>query len=335
MFMRSGSGNRFSVILVVAVLAFGPTAGHALENVFTDDFSSGGLGKRNDFFRWGSGPILSPTSTSTTIVEVSGPHGKPVNALRFRYIGFNDGGSGDAAHWSEQRFTLTTNKDEPRSANGSSNTAYPEIWISYWFYWPANYAHKVQRSGNAKGPVYLWKNAYERWTSAWDDAEVTPTAISLGWWPTDGARSRQSLTHSRYRANWGEGSWNEHIAPEYVYGNPINREANNALVSELGTWVHYVWGFRVSDYEGANNGFVRGYANGKLILSTTHDGGGDPAKNHNGLDRGYLMGYHNTGYDETTTFYLTDWKIGTSSSGIGFTESAAESPPKPPAVAIE
>jgi hypothetical protein len=331
-------GSKYPIItaLLFAGLSVIPNTAaiYAADFSFEDDFSSGGLGKRNDFFRWGSGTILAEDSTSTTIVQVTGPSGTPVNARRFRYIGLNEGGSGDAAHWSEQRFTLTTTKDEPRTSNGHSGTAYPEIWISYWFFWPANYAHKIKDSGNAKGPIFLWKNAYDRSTSNWTDEEVTPVAMSLQWWPTDGMRSRQSVIHSRYRTNWGHAGWNEYIAPDYVHGDPKNREARNALAGELGKWVHYVWGFKVSDYEGARNGFVKGYANGVLIMSTVHDAGGDPAKNHNGVDRGYLMGYSNTGYDETTTFYLADWKIGTSRAAVD-TANQAEKPKPPQLISVE
>jgi hypothetical protein len=327
----------FIGFFAVSVPAFGS------DLLFSDDFGSGDLSTHNDHFRWGSGSMPSEGSGSGRIFDVVGPQGVPVKALRFRYTGFNDGGSGDAAKWAEQRFSLTRSITDQRTSNDSSDVAHPEVWISFWMHVPGNYFH-MMRDGrpsgdNQKGWLYLWKDGYERWNSKWEDEEVTPTAINVSWWPLSDesgtlnyGMSRVSITATSERNGWGHNS-----TPSFLRQNEavVGREDRpySFLRNEFGTWVHYTYGVRVASTPGVSgDGFFRMYKNGELAVAWEGLNNGSPDRERNGFDRGYLMGYHNTGYDETTDYFITDFKIGLTKDSVltDFYDAYPPVKPKPP-----
>lgn len=298
----------------------GDDAGGDDENLlFADDFSSGDMSKHNDFFRWTQGDVPAPGSGSGRVVTVDGPDGTEVQARRFRYVGVEDGGSGDAAHFSEQRFALTQSVSEERSRNAPSDVAYPEVWISYWMYVPDNYHHNLKdgtiSGSNQKGWIYLWKDRYEKWQASDPDAEVTPTSASLHWWPlTEDENSdnfgmtRASLVATRGRNGWGHDGNASFIRDQEQVPNSTRNYA--FLESEYGTWVHYTFGMKVASDAQSDDGFVRIYKNGELALAWENEGNGSDDPDTNGFDRGYLLGYHNAVYTKTTTYFITDFKFG-------------------------
>lgn len=283
--------------------------------LFSDDFSSGDLSKHNAHFRWSrSGAIPAAGNGSGKIVEVAGPDGEPVKAMRFRYVGSDDGGSGDKAHWSEQRFHLTTSIDETRSERGQSDVAYPEVWIAYSMLVPANHVHDGR---NNKGWLYLWKDGYEQWAEKHpDDETVTPTSASLHWWQAAGNTSKVTAVHSRERTAWG------HKKPSFIAEDRLipgqSESAGYTFTDdEKGTWVHYAFGARAASDAEAKDGFIRVYIDGDLALAWENSSGGSDRPERNGYDRGYLLGYHNSTYAQTTEYLLTDFRFGTTPQSVG------------------
>jgi hypothetical protein len=293
--------------------------------LFADDFSSGDMAKHNDYFRWTQGAPRDPGTRASSIVTVEGPRGQDVQARRFQYIGTEDGGEGDDLHFSEQRFALTTSVDEQRSRSDTSNTAYPEVWFSYWMRVPNNYHHHLTdgttSGANKKGWLYLWKDRYEKWQDSVDDEKVTPTTASLHWWPTtenqddsDYGMTRTSLVATRGRSGWGHDFSASFTRPE----EDVSDSDSNFtfLKPEYGTWVHYTFGIKVASADGADDGFVRIYKGGELAVAWEDSNHGSDEAATNGFDRGYLMGYHNPSYTETTTFLLTDFKFGLTQEAV-------------------
>jgi hypothetical protein len=322
---RNGTNRRCLLIgqtLIAAALLLAATAGSA-ELLFHDDFSTADVSRYNDRFRWGTGNVPSTGAGADTFDRIAGPNGKTVNARRFRY-----------GTWQEQRFHLTQSATESRTPNGPSNVAYPEIWVSYWMRVPANYYHRSSGGSaghNNKGWLYLWKDAYEYWTNSYSDDQVTPTSMSLHWWPTDPTgTSRVTVVASRYRENWGNRSNMTYVAPERQIPGAPSRSFN-FLESEYGQWVHFTFGLRVASSETANDGFARIYVNGTLAMAMEGlNSGANPGKN--GFDRGYIMGYHNSGYAETTAYYITDFKIGTTAEAVGLNGVPRRPVPNPPRI---
>jgi hypothetical protein len=296
-------------IALALLLALAATGAQA-QLLFQDDFSTGDLSKHNDRFRWGSGSIPKAGAGATNFDRITGPKGTQVNARRFRY-----------GTWQEQRFHLTASKSESRGSNTKSKVAHREIWISYWMRVPSNYYHRKTGGAaghNNKGWVYLWKDAYERWTSSWADSDVTPTSMSLHWWPVSSpaGTSRVTVVASRYRDNWGNRARMSQLTKERQIPGAEAGRAFAFLPTEYGKWVRYTFGMRTSSKKGANDGFARIYVNGKLAMAMEKlDSGGNSGQN--GFDRGYIMGYHNSGYAKSTTYYITDFRIGTTPESVG------------------
>jgi hypothetical protein len=276
--------------------------GAAEEPLFYDDFSTADFSNHNDYFRWGGGGTI-PDEGNTfggIIDSVTGPTGATVNAIRFQYT--------PSQQWQEVRFHLTTSVSETRT-DGTSSTVYPVVWLSYWLYVPGNYVHGSTGDAglNQKGFATLWKDAYlSNWAqAAWDWIPAGSSNSQLRAWVVD----RNGGLN--WPVPWGDDE----------YGNPwTTREASHQIAgstseayafrpsSDLGRWQHIAMGYKMSD-NGSENGYMKLYRDGVLAVERT---GMDNylASPINGLDRGYLLGYHNAVYPETTTFYITGVRFG-------------------------
>jgi hypothetical protein len=318
-------GAVWTGMLIVALLP----AAAAAELLFRDDFSSRDLSNHSEFFRWGPGGIQAVGSASDRIEDVTGPHQRTVQALRFTYRGtVQEGASGDRAHFAEQRFVLTRNRSERRVRNDASQTAYQEVWIAYWLRVPHNYFHARGRANNNKGFVYLWKDRYEDRGSA--DEHVTPTANSIQWWPTgSNGASRVSVFSTRQRNGWGHMDQATRVASTRQAPGEHDRMGLAFLPHERGRWVRVVVGMRASDSTQAANGFTKIYLDGELAMEWTGLRGGANNRDQNGYDRGYLLGYANSGFEQTTSFYVTDFRVGTTPASVGL-EIRGDRRPLPP-----
>lgn len=297
--------------VLVGAMLMGPSSVHA-EALFRDDFSSGDFSKHNDYFRWGgSGSIPRPGDSFGGMLDlVPGPHGTQVRAVRFRY--------GPTTAWQELRFHLTTSVSEARSESGTSNTFYPETWFSYWLYVPANYVHN---GSNNKGFVTIWKNLYQ-----------TPPSGQIGApnWSIDFVQAENGLSYTR--AWWATRTQYPNSIADDHRGAALSdgTYAYTYLPSDLGRWVHIAVGCRLDSSTAVNDGYIKYFKDGRLIAqwnSARLDplGIGIPGR---GVDRGYIMGYHNSAYSATTTFYVTDFRFGTTEADVRMVDSS--STPKPP-----
>jgi hypothetical protein len=288
------------------------------ELLFQDTFASGDLSKHNSFFRWGTGAIREPGSGANSIVSVKGPDGQPANAIRFRYRGIvEESATGDSAHWSEQRFTLTKSISEKRSWSVDSNVAYPELWIRYDMLVPANYYHRLnpETGGpapfNNKGFFFLTKNPG---TGPSSGASIHNR---VEWWPLGGADAGLSTMSL--------GNWSGHIMnPSYVHPSFRVQSSSSArpytfLASDRGKWVDFAFRVRAASAGNANDGLFEFYRDGLLVAAwynlNNWPQDDDPSKA--GYDRGYVMGYHNSAYELTTQYFITNFRIGTSAAGVG------------------
>jgi hypothetical protein len=316
-------------ISVALVLLSGPQAFARL--LFEDDFSSGNFSRHNDFFRWGrSGEIPSSTTWSSWIESLVGPDGRQTNAIRFTY-----------GTWQEVRFHLTRSVDERRGDNVPSDTIYPEIWVSYWMRVPANYFHRGLTVGNNnKGWLMLWKDRYANHGSSIPEDEITPTMNSFHWWNAGGTDqshpeygvSTLRIVNSRDNSSLGQRGSATFVRPRE---RRPNGHAYAFLQDEYGIWVHYAFGMKVASSRSAADGFTRVYKNGDLAIAWEGEIGGSDRPEKNGYDRGYIMGYHNSGYDEPTTFYITNWRIGTSRESVMGGGSIAKALPAAPVLSVE
>ena len=293
--------------------------------LFQDSFESGDTSNHNDYFRWSrSGTIVTPGGGSSRIDSVVGPDGSSnVNAYRFAF-----------GRWIELGFTLTSSIDEVRAADLDSNTTYPEVWMSYDTFVPANYTHQRFDNGaidegttrevfggaNNK-MIYLWNGSYEGRDNG------TGSAVGIQTYPSDFAtevagKSMQSTFKGGY-----QGFTQTYVHPDYRLGPRksgyaylgTNDIANIFKDSELGTWVNLKLGMKAESSIGAGDGWFYRYNNGVLVTyqtGLTTLWGLSKTNNKLGFDRGYLWGYANSGFQETTTIYLTNFKFGTTDEGV-------------------
>jgi hypothetical protein len=279
--------------------------------LFTDDFSSGDLSKYNNSFRWGTGGLPTAGTGSTTVFDVTGPLGTTIKARRFQY--------GTSAGGPEQRFSLTTSNTEVRSETASSDTAYQEICLGYDLYIPSNYSHVTTNSGGV--PAYN-----NKWLATiWKDQYGHSAEISKVWGSVEAWASNADAGKSHIRFIWSNpqsGSSPSTTSPQVVSPTRTITGGNGTAYAvkdtDLGKWSRIVLHFKCADI-GATNGFMRiyrsEYTNGVLgafelmyameNMDNSTNVPGSPETN--GFDRGYIFGYSNSAYPETTTFYLANF----------------------------
>ncbi len=302
------------------------TAASASANLlFEDDFATGDLSKANSYFRWGrSGAVARSGEGSDRIVRVTGPNGSAVNAIRFEYMGLNTSARQDDKYWKEERFHLTNSLSESRNESGAGSTAYPEVWISYWLRVPDNYAHGPNSPSNNKGFVTLWKNQY-----------MGPVGSAIDWWHTGSGRSRIGAWIGENGVNPGNLDEPSFIRADHRVGT--SRQAYAFLPTENGKWVHVAVGMRISSNGTSRNGFIQVYKNGERVIAWENLNNWNSNASLQGYDRGYLLGWHNSGYTQTTTFYLTGVRFATSVagaiSGVG-APAAVTAPPAAPTLRV-
>ena len=191
-------------------------------------------------------------------------------SLRMTYIGVPDGQDG----FSEQRFEL--------------GGRYPEVWVKYDLYVPSNYYHRTQSdSANNKSFVHLWAGGY------------SGSGFGAGYeiWP-DGSGSGRLAFHS--------------FRPDQEHRQDTLRNSRGIELSDRGTWIEITSQIKTSTAAN-NNGEARiwkrrqGSATKELIFERT----GLPIYNADGnyMERGYLLGWANSGFLETTVFYIDNLVI--------------------------
>lgn len=316
-----GRFSRVSLFLGAALLT---ASGSLFANLlFEDNFTSGDISKHNAYFRWGQGSIPSKGQAAHKIVQVTGPQGKTVNAMVFEYAALNSSASDTEKYAAERRFHLTGSVAESRTANGVSGVAYPEVWISYWLYVPANYAHGPKNPSNNKGFVTIWKNQY-----------MGPVEAAIDWWGTTNSQSRIGAWAKENGVNIGNRNRPTFIRDDHKISGD---QALAFLPSEYGKWVHVAVGAKISTSASARNGFIRVYKNGEKVIAWENMNNWHSDPTLQGFDRGYLLGWANSGYSSKTTFYLTGFKFATSEAGAragNVSTPAVGAPPAAPVLRV-
>jgi hypothetical protein len=279
--------------------------------IFEDSFTSGDLTKYNNYFRWGDGSAAVTSSWNPTALT-TGPKGTQVRAMKFTY-----------GTWQEVRFSLTSSSSERRGANDSSNVAYPELYTCFDLFTPTNYYHSTSGIGAVNDKWFaVWKNGYQ--TSNSGVANWVETV------PAGGGNSRVVATDNAWGGLNG--------GPEYVLSSLAYRDPDNTSytggyafrTTERGQWHNYCFHTKVPASSTSRDGLIEVYRDKVLayawknIIYYAPDN--DAAKA--GFDRGYLMGYHNSTVTSEQTWYLTNFKIGTTSASVGLTGGTP--PPAPP-----
>lgn len=272
---------RTTACLSIAVLGALLTSAAYGSVIFQDDFEGGNLAKTTNGFKW--------TAATSTLVTSDGQK-KGQYSLRFRFVGKPKSTTaneeeGDA--FAEQRFAL--------------GAQVKDLWVKYDMWVPANYYHRVEvGSNNNKGLLMLWSGAY---------SGIQNT--SFHFWPANGAANLGDSQISVARKSNGVWVADSHIMTGTVDVN--HRPA--AQGGDAGRWVTWVVHAKVADVN-SFNGAAQIWKDGKKIMDLTNLENWAPAAS-NYFDVGYLLGWANSGFTETTDIYLDNVIFGTTAADVG------------------
>lgn len=212
------------------------------------------------------------------------------HSLEFNYKATNDTEDSTA----EQRFLL--------------GDFYKDIWISYEIFIPKNYQHRTTTgANNNKGFLMLWGGDY-----------ANPTGFKLGteFWPNPDGSSTASIRLS------GVG-FDKH----YWGACP-----NAVKLSDRGQWIRVVAHFKYATAAN-NDGIVqiwKVYTDGRKELACNITNGDWYSPVATGFDRGYILGWSNSGFIEQTKFYIDNFKVSTDSL-----LDVSDNPPKTPPATLK
>lgn len=197
-------------------------------------------------------------------------------SLALSYGGVADG----ADAFTEQRFEL--------------GTGARELWIRYSMYVPANYQHRSQshlgESANNKGFIHLWHGDY---------GSGPGVAAGFEFWPMGGGAESVTTFHP-FRPDIG------HLEP--TAGRRLGISA-----SDVGQWATITIHLRAASV--ANNDGVAEVwrrptgAAAELVYQRTDV---PMYASPDTFERGYLLGWANSGFTETTVFRVDDVVFATS-----------------------
>lgn len=243
---------------------------------FVDGFESGDLKSTQEGFRWGAGQGGSKGDEMPVVTGTMARTGS--KSLRFRFVG---GPSNDDA-WSEQRFKF--------------GRRLSEIYISFYLYIPgpedghlgtASYRHRDDPTGPINNKVFrLWDEVYNR-----SDVQF---GFSTRLMPGDLSR----LTRE----------WLVRGADGRLQENPRGNVYRDWITAgDRGTWMRIQIRGRLSRGPDANDGLIQVWKNGSLILDQQGmDFWSDMVGANNYFLNGYLLGWANSGFDQTTHMYIDD-----------------------------
>lgn len=247
-----------------------PPPAQELVVVFQDDFESGDLSRREGRYRWGES--RGGPGEHPEITDEIAHSGQ--RSLKFTFVGNRD--PRDDA-WSEQRFVM--------------GDSLKELYLEWYQYFPTGYdghgAKWVHR--RAMGPtnnkfLALWDEDYDRF------------AVWMGF-ETEGPRPDPMLVTKfgtrggRAVGNWGAAQWSPSITDAY-----------------RGRWIRFRVHVKMASIMNRDGVFELWADDRQVVANHTlplFPRGGM----QNYIRKGYLMGWANTGFDETTHTFIDDFSI--------------------------
>jgi hypothetical protein len=268
-----------AILLVTAAAAPGQTAAGYGSSVapprpaFADDFEAGALARPHNSFRW---KRLGVNVSVAQGVAHSGRY-----ALRFTYPGKADCQDATA----EQRFYLPKVR---------------EVWLEYYLYLTdgsegagARYHHRTQRNCRSRAHN-------NKMLRLWDEEE------NYNHFHVKGGFSFDAIPGSG--DSWLYGQWGDYN--NVLLGGQGGGNWRPAFTDALrGRWTQIRVHMKLASSDGATDGMLQLWADGVLKIDKRglawHAGAGK----NNFFATGYLMGWSNSGYTQTTSFFVDDFRI--------------------------
>jgi hypothetical protein len=266
---------------------------------FSDGFESGSFAKAQGGFAWGASRA-DPGKGGTSIYDLP-PAVSSENPKTGKYsLKFTFGGSSSSASWSEKRFSF----DSP----------YEDVWYKADLFYAKNFSPRDHNSAaHNKGPLLIWSGAYGGSASdqqmnyeAWNASDVGVGNMQLSYNPGPGSN------------NMG------HFWPKPPVLLPD-------MSRDLGRWFEIIVHTKFAS-SANNDGVIEIWKDGKLVFSKYNLNNFSNIRN--GVDQGYLFGWANTGFKETTHIYIDNVVFSNKPITPGNSSVTTGSPPPNPPTEI-
>ena len=275
---------RGSKIAVSAMLVLAASSAGA-QQIFFDDFESGGISHTENGVKW-----TSPAGTS--VFNGFGKSGS--RSLRFTFAAGDDS-------MAEQRFSL--------------GKIYPELFIEWSVYYPSGlegnlgpkFVHAGSREGNNNKFLRLWKGDPSDGVNGYGRFSVKLGAST----DVGGLVSGDEQIFGEYGTNGGG------MGPGGPTGSGVEAGRNrNFLTNEFrGRWLNIKVHAKAATAAN-NDGVLEIWRDGALLFSVKNLPLYPTGGVGNGFDYGYILGWANSGFAQTSYAYIDDVRISTSSSSV-------------------
>lgn len=257
--------------------------------VFSDGFDTGARSPQQNGYGW----TFAQTEAAGDAVGVSSAVARSgAYSMKFTY-----GGNPDLCDdaFAEQRFTLGENL--------------PEVWFEYYVFMPAG--------GTAAGPRYYHRSPN---CAALNDPNGIDTNNKFfALWDVD-YRNRHVMVLAQTRRSLKAADGDSYM--EALWCTDTTGWCNTGALwdpvftdAHRGRWVQVRIHARVADSKTAANGVFQMWVDGALGVNLQNLPLAASAGGNNWFRNGYLMGWANSGFTQTTSVYLDDFKIFRSSPG--------------------
>jgi hypothetical protein len=200
------------------------------------------------------------------------------------------GGAASQDAWAEQRVKFPSEQ---------------EIWANFRLFIPSNYYHRNPGAANNKF-FAIFNNAYR-----------PGFQVNFSMEPDSNGNSRVDI---RYYSNGVEQS-SGRFAPSGGWPILINRS------TDAGKWINISMHFKVPSAAGVNDGIMELSKNGTSLISIRNlNSHGTSGLNY--MDEAYILGWSNSGFDQTTELLVDDFVI--ADTPIGSSSTAPAASPMPP-----
>jgi len=267
---HTGGTLRDTAVVTVPSVVIPPPAPPSAGMFFSDNFDNGQRNNANGF-KW----LGATEPTISAERAFSGTY-----AMRFQ---FNATASGGQA-WSEERFDM--------------GRYLSEVAVEYMLYVPANYRHRNVPNGTSANNKFfmLWRDNYAAGTGTFQ--------VGVESWRTNDTESWGRILSSFSNYNW--------IGTAGTFSSFIGETAP----LKPGQWNRIRFYVKAATARAAagttvSDGVMKMWVNNVLVYSQSNGdfNNFDPNVVGTTLRNGYLLGYANSGFDQTTVFYIDDVKF--------------------------
>lgn len=262
--------NQISVVLTGQSITSGRgTPSVTTSQLFFDDFERASLtsAPQNGINWTGFGNNPYGSASISTAMPASG-----TRSIQMQYVG-----------------TVATQDSSVELRMSPCGHSFTEYCVLYWLFLPANFYHRnVTGSDNTKGIMQSWSGSY--------GAVASNQYLGFEYWPNGDGSSYLTFRSGRDGVDLG------HIDNGGEAGS-----GEMFRLSERGKWIQYKVHIKLASGVGQTDGTVRawkwveGEPESELLFTKTNWG---YSTRGNYIESFYFLGWSNSGFDETTNFYI-------------------------------